>query len=160
MCKRNLKDSLLSYVLGSLFRSHTPYLSLTSKVLTFRMATEFECTIFCMTPSGELKDKAITAGTFRLHLQGRRLSRARDQSESRSVIFQQTIRHYIAEHNTLHDDCCENLKFCDSCIACRNVGMPSTSHSSHFRERTRCLLNIAAPPVEMSSAETELEIPS
>jgi hypothetical protein len=57
--------------------------------------------------------------TFRLHLQGRKISQAKDQHESRwqAELFLQNIcwlsvdyRALYPEESTLHNHCCENLK--------------------------------------------------
>jgi hypothetical protein len=68
-----------------------------------------------ITPCRPLKVNWRFGGTCRLHLQGRRISRARNQSESSwqadmgatcssetSVEFQRTARRYIPEDRTLH----------------------------------------------------------
>jgi hypothetical protein len=81
-----------------------------------------------------LKVNGLFRGTCRLHLQGRRISGARNQRESswqpealglaysstlkmeatfsceKSVDFQRTTRHYIPEDRTLHNHRCKNLK--------------------------------------------------
>jgi hypothetical protein len=75
-------------------------------------------------PYSPLKVNQRFGGTYRLHLQGRRISQARSQRESRwpaelcfaiccsetSVDFQRTTRRYIPEDGTLHNHRCENLK--------------------------------------------------
>jgi hypothetical protein len=75
-----------------------------------------------------LKVNRRFGGTYRLHLQGRGISRARNQRESRrkaetlkmevtcssetSVDFQRTTQRYIAEYRTLHNHSSENLTSC------------------------------------------------
>jgi hypothetical protein len=70
-----------------------------------------------MTPCSPLNVNRRFGATYRLHLQGRRISRARNQRESRSQVdgsdmfeFQQTRQRYIPEDSTLHNHRCENLK--------------------------------------------------
>jgi hypothetical protein len=72
--------------------------------------------IWDITPCSPLKVNQCFRGTYRLHLQGRRISQARNLLESRwgSKLFQQTTWHYIPEDRTLHNHLCGNLKrFCD-----------------------------------------------
>jgi hypothetical protein len=61
-----------------------------------------------------LKVSRRFGGTYRFHLQDRRISRARHQRESRwqaaSVDFQRATRLYTPEDSTLQDHLCENLK--------------------------------------------------
>jgi hypothetical protein len=67
-----------------------------------------------ITPCSPLKVNRRFWGTYRLHLQGRRIIRARNQHETdvqaeaicsseTSVDFQRTIWHYIPEDSTLHN---------------------------------------------------------
>jgi hypothetical protein len=63
-----------------------------------------------ITPCSLLSVNRRFGGTYRLHLQGRRIGRARNQRASRSVDTQWTTRRYIPEDNTLHNHRCENLK--------------------------------------------------
>jgi hypothetical protein len=89
-----------------------------------------------ITPCSPLRVNWRFRNTHRLHLQGRRISQAKNQHKSRwqasmllscsaysstlkmeaicssetSVHFQQTTRRYIPEDSTLHNHCCENLK--------------------------------------------------
>jgi hypothetical protein len=88
-----------------------------------------------ITPCSPLKVNRRFGGTYRLHLQGRKLSQPRNQlclphdftlfscsfyssalkmeamcSSETSVGFQQTTRRYIPEDNILHNHRCENLK--------------------------------------------------
>jgi hypothetical protein len=68
-----------------------------------------------ITPCSPLKVNRHFGGTYRLLLQGRRISRARNQRESRwqaetSVDTQRTTRRYIPEDSTLYNLRCENLK--------------------------------------------------
>jgi hypothetical protein len=54
-------------------------------------------------------------GTCYLHLQGRRISQAKNKRETEtSVDFQRTTRRYIPEDGTLLNHRCENLKSCSS----------------------------------------------
>jgi hypothetical protein len=84
-----------------------------------------------ITPCSPLKVNRRFGGTYRLHLQSRRISQARNQlgagsiaflfglffypedgdmfSET-SVHFQETTRRYIPEETTLHNHRCENLE--------------------------------------------------
>jgi hypothetical protein len=78
-----------------------------------------------ITPCSPFKANWRFGGTFRLHLQSRTVSQARNQRESRwqademeatcstetSVDFQRTTRRYIPEDRTLRYHRCENLKF-------------------------------------------------
>jgi hypothetical protein len=94
----------------------------------------FKNTIFWdITPCRPLKVYRRFGGTYRLYLQGRRISRASSGfppaftlvscsaysstlkieaicSSETSVDFQQTTRRYIPEDSTLHNHRCENLK--------------------------------------------------
>jgi hypothetical protein len=63
------------------------------------------CIFWDITPCNPLKVNRRFGGTCRLHLQGRRISQARNQSESRWQ-----ARSYIPEDRTLHNHRCENLK--------------------------------------------------
>jgi hypothetical protein len=75
-------------------------------------------------PCSPLKVNRRFGGTDRFHLEGCRISRTRNQRESRwqalkmeaicssetSVDFQRNTRRYITEESTIHNHCCENLK--------------------------------------------------
>jgi hypothetical protein len=88
-----------------------------------------------ITPCSPLKLNKSFGRTYHLHLQDRRLNRAKYQlfllpaftlvscsaysstlkmelifSSETSVDFQRTTRHYIPENNTLYNHCCEHLK--------------------------------------------------
>jgi hypothetical protein len=90
---------------------------------------------FDITPYSPLKVNRRFGGTYRLHLQSRRISRAKNQREIRcqaelascsaysstmkmeaifssetSGDFQRTTRRYIPEDRALHNHRCENLK--------------------------------------------------
>jgi hypothetical protein len=73
-------------------------------------AVVMKSTIFWdITPCSPLKVNRRLGGTYRLHLQGRKISRARNQRESRwqaEVNFQRTTRRYIAEDGTLQLENC------------------------------------------------------
>jgi hypothetical protein len=104
-----------------------------------KISKMLKSTIFCdITPCSPLKVNRRFGGTYRLNLQGRRMSRARNQRESRykagaftlvscstyystlkmeairssetSVDFQRTTLRYIPEDGTHHSHRCENLK--------------------------------------------------
>jgi hypothetical protein len=47
-------------------------------------------------------------GTYCLHLQGRKVSQARNEHEV--VDYHQSTQHYIPKDTTFHNCCCENLK--------------------------------------------------
>jgi hypothetical protein len=64
-------------------------------------------------PCSPLKVNRGVGGKYRLHLQGRIISRAKKQRESRwqaELDFQRTTQRYIPEDGTLHNIRCENLK--------------------------------------------------
>jgi hypothetical protein len=64
-----------------------------------------------ITPCSSLKVNRRFGGTYRLHLQCRRISQARNQREvGGKDSFQLTTRRYIPEDSTLHNHRCENLK--------------------------------------------------
>jgi hypothetical protein len=60
-----------------------------------------------VTPCSPLKVSRRFEGTWHLHLQSRRISRARNQRESRWL---RTTRRYIPEGRTLHNHHCEKFK--------------------------------------------------
>jgi hypothetical protein len=62
-----------------------------------------------ITPCSPLKVNRCCGGTYRFHLQGRKISRAICSSEI-SFDFQRTTRRYIPEDSTFHNHSCENLK--------------------------------------------------
>jgi hypothetical protein len=74
-----------------------------------------------ITPFSPLKVNRRFGVTYHLHLQGRSISRARNQRKSRwqslpyatktTVDFQRITWRYIPENSTLHNHRCENLKF-------------------------------------------------
>jgi hypothetical protein len=58
-----------------------------------------------------MKVNRCFGGTSRLHLEGRRINRARNLHEAGSKQnIQQTTRRYIQEDVTIHNHRCENLK--------------------------------------------------
>jgi hypothetical protein len=63
-----------------------------------------------ITPCIPLTSSRRFGGTYCLHLQGGRISPARNQHESRWQAEQRTTRRYIREDSTLHNHRCENLK--------------------------------------------------
>jgi hypothetical protein len=106
-----------------------------------------------VTPCSPLKVSRCFGGTYHLHHQGRRISRARYQRESRwqagskctsetSVQLHGTTRRYISEDITLHIHRCDNLKSCErvnSCSGQRSSCVPNatsmmcpTEGSYHF----------------------------
>jgi hypothetical protein len=88
-----------------------------------------------ITPCSPLKVNRRFGETYSLHLQVRRISRARNQRDIRwqaysstlkmeaicysemSVDFQRTTRRYIPEDRTIYNHRCENLKSC-ICFSC------------------------------------------
>jgi hypothetical protein len=81
------------------------------------------CIFWDITPRSPLNVNRRFGGTYHLHLWGRKISRGRNQGESRwqggllclsqaftSVDFQWTTRRYIPEYSALRDHSCENLK--------------------------------------------------
>jgi hypothetical protein len=87
-----------------------------------------------ITPCSPLSVNRRFGGTYRLHLQGRRIRRARNQCESRwqaeleamcssetSVDFQRTEQRYIPEDGTLHNHRWENFKSYNSQVVSQSV---------------------------------------
>jgi hypothetical protein len=78
-----------------------------------------------------LKVNRRFGGTYRLIIQDRRISQARNQCEAgrkkssysseTSVDFQRTTRRYIPEGRTLHKHRCENLKSCSMLFICKDI---------------------------------------
>jgi hypothetical protein len=58
-----------------------------------------------ITPCSPFKVNRLFGGTYRLHLQGREISRARNQRESR-----RQAERYIPEDSTLHNHRCDKLR--------------------------------------------------
>jgi hypothetical protein len=98
-----------------------------------------------ITPWTPLKVNRRFGGTYRLHLQSRKISRARNQrsvyfptlkmeaiclSET-SVDFQRTARRYIPEVCTLHNHRCDNLKPYIRCGSFRLIAVQSTCYYAH-----------------------------
>jgi hypothetical protein len=61
-------------------------------------------------PCSPLIVKRCFGGTYRFHLQGRRISRAKKKRESRWQARQPTTRRYVPQDRILHNHRCENLK--------------------------------------------------
>jgi hypothetical protein len=92
-----------------------------------KLETRSSSIFWDLTPCSPLKVNRRFGGTFRFHVQGRRISQVRNQREAgskhssalkkkicsseTSVDFQQTTRFYISDDRTLHNHRRENLKF-------------------------------------------------
>jgi hypothetical protein len=100
---------------------------LLSELNQSRKLINIKSTIFWdITPCSALKVNRRFGGTCRLHFQGRRIGRVRNQRGSKwqastlkmglicptetSADFQRTTRRYIPGDNTLHNHRCESLK--------------------------------------------------
>jgi hypothetical protein len=97
------KASLTFHLLADSFQiASTEGTNLCFVGLDVLKAVVMKCSVFCdITPCSPLKVNRQFGGTCRLHLQGRRISRARKQHESKrqaELHFQQTIWHY-ANHS-------------------------------------------------------------
>jgi hypothetical protein len=97
-----------------------PITGIYMKSLNEKVRCRLKSTIFWdITPCSLLKVNPCFRGTCRLHLQGRKIKRARNQRESRSqaeLCFQWITRRYIPEDSTLHNHHCENLTSYISCL--------------------------------------------
>jgi hypothetical protein len=82
-----------------------------------------------ITPCSSLQVNGRFAGTDRLYLHGRRIRRARNQSE-RSVDFQRITQPFIPEDRTVHNHRCEDLKSYMRRILCNYLHCLSTSFVS------------------------------
>jgi hypothetical protein len=105
------------------------------KSLCLNMSNMKSTIFWDITPRSPLSVNRRFGGTHHLHLHGRKISRARNQSESRWQVFfalkkeaifpsetsvdtQRTTPRYIPENGTLHNHRCENFKFHMSNMSC------------------------------------------
>jgi hypothetical protein len=111
--------------------------------LGFEVLTAVKSSILCdETASSPLRVSRWFGWTSRLHLQGRRISQARNQkteatcSSETPVDFQQTTRRYIwnpaRSFGGAEDSCCSVVKFEGSPTFRRNTSPPSSGSKSKY----------------------------